>query len=122
MAQFLVEEKNRLGDEETFWKTYVGEDGKRMGYQDILSLLKTMRLMNNRRDAIAAHHYFKGNLYCIEADEVFTYLKAGKRVEVKKIANVAEIWRSLLKANLTVRDRVERGLQMEGPGTTREVE
>ncbi len=70
-AQYIVQEKERLGSEEAFWARYTSEDGRKLQYSKILKRLKASRITTYAEDVQAAREYFRGDLTREDAQRVF---------------------------------------------------
>ncbi|KAJ7269211.1 hypothetical protein C8J57DRAFT_991959, partial [Mycena rebaudengoi] len=105
--QFLVEERQRFPSDETFWNKYLAADNSHLRYQQILDALnsKEARELKDKTDADGARKFFGGNLDHLDADEVFTYIKNGKRWIKDKDSTVAEILWELLSSNTDIASR-----------------
>lgn len=94
-SKFIVEERERLGTDEAFWKKFSNAEGKRFSYQAILTHLQNERKARDQEDFHEAMCYFNGRLDGDEAGEAFKYKKAGVWYVCDSVDGIARRWRTL---------------------------
>jgi hypothetical protein len=63
----------------------------------------------DKRDAVAAHSFFRGNLDHPDAQGVFRYVKSGMSKLMSKDIDIARKWRELLAADSAIAQRCQEG-------------
>ena len=102
-----MEEKNRLGSEEEFWKRYTKEDGTKFRWQEILKALQLSRRNAAVAGAEAARRFFAGDFTSEMAQRIFAHTKNGRTRPCIHDATIAQKWSVLLETNSDVRGRWE---------------
>ncbi len=102
-----MDEKNRLGSEQEFWRKYSRNEDK-LTYHEILKTLQASRSAAATAAANDARSFFQGKMECELAQGIFTYIKKNTTFPCVKDATIAQKWHALLVENEEVREEWER--------------
>lgn len=108
LTQFIVEEYERLGsDESVFWQKYSTAEGVAMKYQEILNTLRSKRKSSHAMLAKRIKDFFHGDLRDPDTKGAFTYKKNGEVYCVEKDRDIVSRWEGLLANDSSLQTRWE---------------
>lgn len=110
-----MEEYEMFGSVDAFWDAHTNEHGNRLGYTQILHVLKGKRkasyVNTYTTDADAARTFFEGDLGRPEAKGAFSYRKSNVVKVYTSDEKIALSWRNLLEEDEEIRLQWEQRQQ-----------